>query len=201
MSIETIQFAPEFDGFSREALQSCMDVGAAVMRNFLSQESLQQLQASHPTDFVGFMNTVLELRAMRDGLAAVNPSMGGKMPKDSDTGKLAYDRWGAAAHVDVDIPRDTVFSLLLPLSGDPAIFAADKLFFDLGHYKGKPLDFVTWYGQRDGMLLRQSVNWIDGQQRQHDRKPLYHVGISPTNRRLAIVDVTFPQNSLFLPAA
>ncbi|MEO8862988.1 MAG: hypothetical protein ABI354_01565 [Candidatus Saccharimonadales bacterium] len=189
--LQSLELSPEYTAFSQASLQSCMDVGAALLKGFLSPESQSNIKEGIPTTIDIFCRNVPEVGHLFDCLRTINPGISGVIDSVPQTPPIGEYADLVSSHIDTDIPRDTVMTLLLPASGPPAIFAANTTSFNIS---SDDLEFMQLYEPGDGMLLRQTVRRLNFEP--VILQPIHHAGVSCGNRILAAVDIRIPQNSL-----
>lgn len=196
MSLETLTLSPEFAAATPEMLESCVAVGGAVVRNFLSEESAAQLQERHAIDFGMFMNSTPETRELLATIQEINLNRINGVVESLDIAAPDPEKnVPVGSHIDTTTPYATVLTMLCPLAGDPAKFGADVNEFNFTNESSRQPAFLTYYGVRDAVFVRQQINVLNGEP--VSLRPAQHVGLSHTRRRLVAVDFMHPDNALW----
>ncbi len=177
--ISEIEYAPEFTSFSNEALAYCLGNGAAKLSGVISQASIDRLNKGVPTHPKLFENEVPEIADFFNLMNIDSRAL----TYITDIFQIPFGPDGPPpmSHDDSSVAPDGI-SLLIPYLGEPAFFGAQD-----ERFRGMVTDlpaFMAIYGIGDAMMVRQHVV-VDGV----EYPSAQHLGIGPSNRWLAAVDV------------
>jgi hypothetical protein len=179
----TDQTLPEssitFSGFSVDALECCLEYGAAKLSRIISEDSLTLLRdkgvpqspallSTRMPEIEGFLN-LLDIRDLEDNKLVVDvidpyPNIGSVME----------------AHVDSTARKGV--SLLVPYIGSRALFSCDTGPYDINNNPR----FQTTYGPGDAILLRQTINSVNHEPRSLNQA--WHMGVASACRTLITID-------------
>lgn len=198
MRAKSPRHSPEFTKASPEMLDSVIEVGAAVVRGFLSPKSLAAFQQSYSLDFSIFMKSMKETAKFYKLLTSLNPDIYGNIDiAGPDPVSMSKPKSSYMSHIDTLTPHETVLTMLLPRSGGSALFAAHSKHFNLLEICEGDVrpDFLTEYGEGDAIFLRQSINEWNGQSVL--LQPAHHRGFSDAQRSIIAVDFLQDDNALW----
>jgi hypothetical protein len=180
--------SPEFDAFSREALDFCLEHGAAKLAGVFDSVDVTKLSPTFPQHpellsyrLPGLYDFYALLLLNRGDL---NDTRKIRVSSVTITPFTPDERIKPMSHIDMNAPRGV--SLLVPVSGDEAFFGAKNSRFN---DEIKP-DYLTVYGLGDAILLRQRVS----DERGVSYPQAHHLGISAQTRQIIAVDVPFVEN-------
>lgn len=196
-----------------EALRACIYTGVATVPGFVSEETVRQLaKITSNTDVsIPAEDHLDKLPELQGLLGQVFPA--GVLPPSAKLLLYAADptanpeRASVRSHVD-DKPSDEGFSVLMPTSGDRAVFAASTTPFDLykdlfhdesGVEQHTYPEYVAEYGVGDAMFIRQSIRIVSGHLAL--LPGMRHCGAGPTDRRLTSLDVSTSSINLLAQAS
>ncbi len=191
-----ISYSPEFTELGPDALQACIDNGAAKVAKCISTESIRRLAALQK-DFskTKLTSAVPELSWVFDAVATPENLTKGMIIKCATT-KVAPPKLGVGEYSHRDYDQPDGLSLLVPTIGERALFGADEREFIIPWLDDNVApDFVCEYGTGDVLLLRQGIEKIN--EVRVELPAMFHCGVSATNRLLYTVD--FLARRLSLP--
>lgn len=182
------KFSPEFDTFSREALDFCLKHGAAKLGGIFDPTDVTKLSPTFPQHPELLSYQLPELhefyKLLLLGYEDLDDENKIRISSDTIDPFRPDERIRPLSHTDMDAPRG--ISLLVPISGDEAFFGAkDSRFSE----EIEP-DFLTIYGLGDAILLRQRVTDQQGV----TYPQAHHLGISTQSRQIIAIDVPFVEN-------
>lgn len=182
-----IELAPSFDQINMISIESCLENGAAKIDNLLSPGSVERLATGTiPGTAAEFVLAASELSQFFDAFK-VEPDT--KLRSERPTSlSFAFDD-GPPPHIDRDpISKTTLkgMSLLMPMSGEPALFGASNEKFVWNQIPS----FLTEYGVGDGMLLRQEIESVNGIS--CFMLCAWHLGVAATTRTFLAIDLDNP---------
>ncbi len=197
-----IEYSPEFDEYGPEVIHSAVFEGAAKVSRIISDRSVDRLKilvdksVDSPVEMLapelgGVIDSLLTPENNRLGMVCLKElftvdamKTTGVPHKDSKKLRLGY--YG--------------LSLLLPLMGGEAFFAADEKYFELFNSEYKTPDKFWTYGPGDGIFIRQRLNEIDGVWYPNPEfNQMWHVGWGAENR--LILGLDFKTRGIVLPGS
>lgn len=168
-----------FSGFSVDALECCLEYGAAKLSRIISEESLNLLRdkgvpqspallSTRMPEIEGFLN-LLDIKDLEDSKLVVDVID-------------PYPNIGSAMEAHVDSTARKGVSLLVPYLGSRALFSCDTEPYDIN----KTPRFQTTYGPGDAILLRQNINSVNQEPRSLNQA--WHMGVASEHRTLVTID-------------
>lgn len=185
-----------------EALDNAIyDDGVSIIRNCVSSDMVKFLlsQIYFDSDYV------LDARENLGDLVDISPIIERLYTEENiDFGMLAnfvairqdpfWYSGSHKAHLD-DKSSDEGLSLLIPVEGDEAMFAASSKLFEMNSdmfsedwFMDLP-EMIGEYGVGDLIIMRQKIAHINGQEFNLDQ--LYHAGASNSGRKIVSLDFVF----------
>ncbi len=191
-----------------EALWSCLDNGVVKAPQAMSEMSLHRIASrlTFGSDDVivadGVIDAIPELGKFNELLLTQSNILAGlRCYLFPITQNPFAPNMSEKAHQD-EITSKNGLSWLFPVAGDEALFAAAKTSFEMSADVFDPLtcpeelpEFLGTYGVGDGLLMRQDIEWVNGQNVILER--LYHCGAGSQTRHIASVDFVF--DSIAIP--
>lgn len=178
--ISQIEYSPEFEAISVEALEYCLAHGAAKLSGVISAASVDRLIMGVPLRGDWILPAAPEVQHLYDLLNLP--------PEEISVDRHEQEVWDPTepvmSHTDARI-APTGISLIIPFLGERAFFGADDKPFS-AFTEGFPA-FMTVYGPGDAILLRQKV--LDSSTGTNYER-VHHVGVGSTPRCLATIDIS-----------
>ncbi len=179
-TLELEQSHQEFTDFTAESFEHLLIYGAAKLASVI------------PAEAIDYFNTPGKgIPHESERLAEVAPVIGkilrivGSLGQDA----TAFDNLNAGGDQDRGVHRDSVgkngLSILIPVIGDDAVFAAGNKHWSDGHHVDGA-DYLTTYGLGDLMLVRQYIRTYNSAE--INVPQAFHCGISSGRRWLHIID-------------
>lgn len=186
-----IEYSPEFDVFEPEVIHSAVIDGAAKVAGMISLRSVNRLKMLLDTSVLEPAKSLApELEEVIDALMTPqNTALG--MKYTSDMFMVEAQKTTGVPHKDSKKLRFGYFglSLLLPIIGGEAYFAADERYFELFNDEYKTPDKFWTYGPGDGIFIRQRLNEVDGEWHPNpELDQMWHVGWGEENRLILGLD-------------
>ena len=183
-------FAPEFNKIGPDAIDRCVEFGAAKISEVISFDSLNNFLDSPTEDPDQVRDRLPELEPLWEYLWC------GSLTKYAGTQVVLLKPEGMSKAKVVDVHQDLIapsgITALVPYIGDRALFAADEEEFVFKPDLVQPFDstrlpsFITEYGPGDVILFREALKRVNG--RDVDLSAMWHAGLSHKQRRLVSVD-------------
>lgn len=194
-----MRLIPEFGPTEMiEAVEACVDIGVAKIAGLLGDQSIEQLrgQIRFGGEVVAaddIIDHIPELHIVKSLLFSEENVLRGMRLYMSGYTIDAIDKsMGISSHTD-SYPSSQGLSLLLPVDGNVAIFAAGNDKFDLSidtfedEMTTSLPEMVAEYGVGDGMLVRQQITRLNCLA--VDLAGIYHCGAADTVRYIAALDI------------
>lgn len=193
--------SPEFDEFNPDVVRSAVFDGAAKISGLLSDESVGELSRLDDLSPLQVVESAPELKIVFNSLlTAENARLG--MTCLSGLIEVNAEKTTGVPHKDSKKLRLGWYglSLLLPLSGGEAFFAADEKYFELFNDEYKTPDKFWTYGPGDAIFIRQRLNEVDGTWYPNpELGQIWHVGWGKENRQILGID--FRSRGIVLPGS
>lgn len=173
-----------FNSFERAAVLECLDNNAVVISGALSPESVLALRRPPKVpSLLTHKNWAPELKGLFDLFAIEDIDQPG-LVRIGDIVEVTGFQGIIRSHTDDGVKFG--ISALVPTDGLDACFLADNSPFN----KFGMASFADEYGMGDVLLLRQSIQSVEGESCKLAASS--HVGLSLETRRLLTIDLEFP---------
>lgn len=196
-----VMYSTEFSEFNPDVVRSAVFDGAAKISGLLSDESVGKLRRLDDLSPLQAVESAPELEKVFNSLlTADNARLG--MTCLSGLIEVNAGKTTGVSHKDSKKLRLGWYglSLLLPLSGGEAFFAADEKYFELFNDEHKTPDRFWTYGPGDGIFIRQRLNEVDGEWYPNpELDQMWHVGWGKEDRKILGVD--FRSRGIVLPGS
>jgi hypothetical protein len=192
--MDRLQEVKTFTELNADAIAHTVDYGIAKIPNFLGQSALELLNRRFGSEDGGRWDPVVlgmfpDFEPIYEHLYNdVNIRNGMGVRLSSEHLDPSGDK---ESHQDALSPKGV--SILLPYYGPEALFAASSSPFVLSprtFEANPPLinspEWLTTYGVRDAILLRQGIDRFNGQNKKLEQE--HHVGVAASPRKLFTID-------------